>query len=101
MKRNLFVKMRRNRFLLLLAVSVMTISSFVLINQEMKLQELSYESNQLQKVVNEKTEVVDQLNKEVEALDTDASKEALARQKLNMIKRDEILFIVEPSEGGD
>lgn len=101
MKRNLWVILRRNRFLLIMGVCILTVTGFVLVDQEMKLQELNYEAGQLLKVVEEKSQVVEELNKQVESLDTDAAKEALARQKLNMIKRDEILYIVEPAEGNN
>lgn len=90
---------KRNRFPLFLTSALVVTGAFILVNQEMKLQELKYEANQLQVVASQKQKAVDQLREAVENLDTDAAKEALARQKLNMIKKDEILYIVEPAEG--
>lgn len=100
-KRKFWIVLRRNRLWVFLFLGLSIGAGTVLINQEMKLQELYYESKQLQEVADEKTQAAQKLREEVEAIDTDAAKEALARQKLNMIKRDEILYIVEPIEGND
>lgn len=94
MKKNGFKHIRRNRALILFLLVVMVSSGLVLVKQELKLQEMSFEQSKINQEVKVMQGQVDALESEVEVLDTDASKEALARQKLNMIKKDEILYIV-------
>lgn len=94
MKKNNFKLIRRNRALILFLLVIMISSGLVLVKQELKLQEMSFEQSKINQDVKVMQEQVDTLESEVEVLDTDAAKEALARQKLNMIKKDEILYIV-------
>lgn len=100
-KRTGWKLLRRNRMVLFFVLGILISAGFVLVDQEMKLQELKYEATQLEETKALKAKGVEQLRKDVESLDTDAAKEALARQKLNMIKKDEILYIVEPVEDGN
>lgn len=100
-KKNGWTWFRRYRMVLFICLGILISAAFVLVDQEMKLQELKYEAALLEDTRELKAKGVEQLRKDVESLDTDAAKEALARQKLNMIKKDEILYIVEPAEDGN
>lgn len=94
MKKTNFKHIRRNRALIFFLLVIMVSSGMVLVKQELKLQEMSFDQREINQDVKEMQAQVNALESEVEVLDTDASKEALARQKLNMIKKDEILYIV-------
>jgi cell division protein DivIC len=84
----------RNRYWIAALMSVILMSTFVLVQQEMKMAQMAYEKSLVVEQVKGMQQEVKSLVKEVEALDSDEAKEAMARQKLNMIKLDEILYIV-------
>jgi cell division protein FtsB len=85
---------RRNRFVLLGILIGIVACLLVWTNQEVKLQEMAYEQSKYEAMKQTLTEEVESLRAQVEALDTDEVREQLAREKLKMIKKDEILYII-------
>lgn len=89
---------RRNKLLFLACMVLFVGSVMVWHQQQVKIEELSYiKSTYDQKEVALKKEV-DRLAERAASLGTDQMIESLARQKLKMIKKDEIQYIIKEAQ---
>ncbi len=95
MKRS-FIK--RNSFWLLIIIVLFFAFTWIILDQEAKINSMKAELQTYKESRQEFMEIMNDLQKKVDVLDTDASKESLAREKLNMIRTDEILYIIKFQE---
>lgn len=75
-------------------VAILIGCTIVVFRQEVKINEMKRELSDYQNSREQLMVVMKDLQRKVDVLDTDKSKESLAREKLNMIKSDEILYII-------
>lgn len=85
---------RRNRLLFLIVLLMMMAGIYILFQQELKINEMKRELVKYESIRDQLLDVRRQLERQVEQLDSDQTKESLAREKLNMLRTDEIMYII-------
>lgn len=86
---------KRNRILVVFLFVFVTYISVTLINQQAKMKELSTVESQYMEKIEELSEEVDSIEKEIEKSKSEEAIERLAREKLKMVKPDEIIYDIE------
>ena len=95
------------RYLRSLAVVLLVLSflllylSITIVNQEMKLRDLQQEGDQLQNRVDELNKEVSKMEKKVEESASLEFIEKTAREKLKMVKQNEIIYIIQDEKESD
>ena len=86
-------KIRRNKILIIMILVVIGYVSWILIDQRLRLQELIKEKGELDKKVEQLKELEEQLVKEKEMVNDPMYIERVARERLKMVKPNEIIYI--------
>jgi len=86
-------KVKRNRPLFLIVLVILLYVSWILISQRIKLQELTKQEEELQKKVEQLKEEEQRLAEERELLNDPKYIERVARERLKMVKPNEIIYI--------
>lgn len=92
---------KRNRIAIIVLGSLMVYSLITIVNQEMKLRDLHSQERQLQKKFEELKTEVSETEKKVEESTSLEFIEKLAREKLKMVKRNEIIYIIQDEKESD
>lgn len=87
--------LKRNRIAILFLSCLLVYLSITIVNQETKLRDLKNEGEQLQKTVDELKEEVSKMEKKVEESASLEFVEKVAREKLKMVKQNEIIYIIQ------
>tara|TARA_B100000965_G_scaffold352108_1_gene327104 strand:+ start:720 stop:1037 length:318 start_codon:yes stop_codon:yes gene_type:complete len=98
-KKGSFVK--RNRIAILVLSFLLLYLSITIVNQEMKLRDLQQEGDQLQNRVDELNKEVSKMEKKVEESASLEFIEKTAREKLKMVKQNEIIYIIQDEKESD
>lgn len=85
---------KRNRLLFLIVLLMVMAGIYILFQQELKINEMKRELAKYESIRDQLLDVRRQLERQVEQLDSDPAKESLAREKLNMLRADEIMYII-------
>ncbi|MCK8059527.1 MULTISPECIES: septum formation initiator family protein [unclassified Fusibacter] len=85
---------RRNRFVFLGVLIIAVLCLLVWTNQEIKLKEMAYDQKHYEEVKATLSAEVEELRVQVDALGSDEAIEEYARERLQMIKKDEIQYII-------
>lgn len=85
----------KNKIILLISVLLLVYMSYVLIRQEMKYQELLSDRDEYTSQIDELMVTISELNDMINEISTPAYIEKMAREKLQMVKPDEIIYILE------
>lgn len=86
---------KRNRILILFLFVFVTYISVTLINQQVKIKELDAVEAQYMEKIEELSEEVDSIEKEIEKSKSEEAIERLAREKLKMVKPDEVIYDID------
>jgi len=89
---------RRNQITFVLIVVFLGYVSMTLVRQEIKLRELRYEESNLLSEVEKLNEDIVELEVELEESGDIAYVEKIAREKLKMVKSNEIIYIIQDEE---
>ncbi len=85
----------KNKIILLISVVLLVYMSYVLIRQEIKYQELLTDRDEYTSQIDELMVTISELNDMINEISTPAYIEKMAREKLQMVKPDEIIYILE------
>lgn len=85
----------KNKIILLISVLLLVYMSYILIRQEMKYQELLTDRDEYTNQIDELKVTISELNDMINEISTPAYIEKMAREKLQMVKPDEIIYILE------
>ena len=94
-------KGKPNRWLILLLVVVIVFLSLYIIKSEMKMRELQKEKTYQEEENARLTREKEELENELENINSDEYIEYMARKNLNMVKSGELVFILPEDEGSD
>lgn len=95
-KRRAFFK--QNKLTVVLFLGFFLYVSVTLVNQELKARELKLEELELRQQISAMSMEVEDLQKQVESASSLEHIEALAREKLKMIKSDEMIYFILPDQ---
>lgn len=98
-KRGSFFK--RNIISILIMMFIIGGAVYIFISQEITIREKQAELRSYEQLQTELEDAVALLQKDVDRLDNEETKELLARKKLNMVRPDEILYIIKFSGMSD
>lgn len=93
--------LKRNRIAIVFLGCLLIYSSITIVNQEIKLRDLRDEEKQLQKKVGELQNKVSEMEKKVEESTSLEFIEKIAREKLKMVKQNEIIYIIQKEKESD
>lgn len=85
----------KNKIILLILVVLLVYMSYILIRQEVKYQELLTDQDEYTSQIDELMVTISELNDMINEVSTPAYIEKMAREKLQMVKPDEIIYILE------
>lgn len=93
--------LKRNRIAILVLSCLLLYLSITIVNQEVKLRDLQSEGDQLQDKVDELNKEVSEMEKKVEESSSLEFIEKTAREKLKMVKQNEIIYIIQDEKESD
>ncbi|RKD20925.1 cell division protein FtsL [Caminicella sporogenes DSM 14501] len=96
MKKKSFLK--RNRIHIIICLILFIYLSITMIKQEIKIRELKNEEKQALKQVNELKMKIKDMKKNIEKSDSKEFVEKVAREKLKMVKPNEIIYIIQDNK---
>lgn len=86
---------RKNKYILIILLALGIYMSFVLINQELKYRELIAERDAYNAQIDNLRSTIEELTEKIDEISTPEYIEKMAREKLQMVKPDEIIYIIE------
>jgi cell division protein FtsL len=92
---------KRNKIGLILIGILIAYLSITMINQQIKLNQLMKEEKQAQERVEELKQKVSEMKKLIEESENPEFIEKIAREKLKMVKQNEIIYIIQDKEKSD
>ncbi|SHK21708.1 FtsB family cell division protein [Paramaledivibacter caminithermalis] len=87
--------LKRNRISIAFIVMLIVYLSVTMVNQEMKLRDLEKEENQLQQRAATLKKELSDMEKKIEESESLEFIEKVAREKLKMVKPNEIIYIIQ------
>ncbi|WP_432667503.1 septum formation initiator family protein [Wukongibacter baidiensis] len=93
--------LKRNRIALLFLGGLLAYLSITIVNQEIKLRDLQKEETQLQKRADQLKEEVSEMEKKSKESANPEFIEKTAREKLKMVKQNEIIYIIQDEKQSD
>ena len=92
------VAVKRNKYLILFMVVFLSYIGYTVVKTEIKIQELKANEAILKEELNKLTEEKETLTKELENSKSLESIEKIAREKLKMVKPNEVIYIIQDEE---
>lgn len=88
----------KNKIVIILALVVLLYFSYILIKQELKYNELMDDKIYYANEIDRLKEVIEELNKKIDEISTPEYIEQIARERLKMVKPDEIIYIIDEQD---
>ncbi len=85
----------KNRYILIFLMAFSVYMAVILVRQEFKYRELMAESDAYDKEIQALNETVDELKEMIQEISTPEYIERMARERLQMVKPDEIIYVIE------
>lgn len=92
------VAVKRNKYLIIFMVVFLSYIGYTVVKTEIKIQELKANEAVLKEELNKLTEEKDSLTKQLEDSKSLESIEKIAREKLKMVKPNEVIYIIQDEE---
>lgn len=92
------VAVKRNKYLIIFMVVFLSYIGYTVVKTEIKIQELKANEAVLKEELNKLTEEKETLTKELENSKSLESIEKIAREKLKMVKPNEVIYIIQDEE---
>lgn len=89
------VAVKRNKYLIIFMVVFLSYIGYTVVKTEIKIQELKANEAVLKEELNKLTEEKDSLTKQLEDSKSLESIEKIAREKLKMVKPNEVIYIIQ------
>ncbi len=93
--------LKRNKIAIIVLTCLLLYLSITIVNQEIKLRDLQIEGDQLQSELDELSKEVSEIEKKVEEGTSLEFIEKTAREKLKMVKQNEIIYIIQDEKESD
>lgn len=87
--------LRKNKYILIALIALTVYMGYILVRQEAKYRELVAERDAYNAQIETLRETIGQLSEQIEEISTPEYIEKMAREKLQMVKPDEIIYILE------